>query len=102
MTVYRVEIDRSVYEDLEDLKQFFRSVMSRDGAHRYIEAIQGEMMSLSVFADCFAESRMQIIRKVHPHARRMVSRNRKLVYVFHIEGDVVVIDRIMKTSMIIQ
>lgn len=100
MTVYRVEVDRSVLEDIEELKQFLRSVMSQEGAHRYIEAMNGEMMSLSVFADCFSESRMQAIRKVHPHARRMVSRNCKWVYVFHMEGDVVVIDRILKSKMI--
>ena len=100
MTVYKVEIDESVREDVEGLKQFLRSVMSREGAHRYIEAIYGEMMSLSVFADCFGESRSMTIRAVHPHARRMVSRNRKFVYVFHLEGDVVVIDRILKAKMI--
>ena len=30
----------------------------------------------------------------------MVSHNRKFVYVFHIEDDVVVIDRILKSKMI--
>ena len=100
MRVYRVEVARTVYEDLEDLKEFLRSVMSQEGAHRYIDVMNGEMMSLSVFADCFAESRMQTIRNIHPHARRMVSHNRKWVYVFHIEGDIVVIDRILKAKMI--
>jgi plasmid stabilization system protein ParE len=100
MTVYKVEIDQSVHEDVEELKRFLRSVMSREGAHRYIEALYGEMLSLSVFADCFGASRSQTIRAIHPHARRMVSRNRKYVYVFHIEEDVVVIDRILNAKMI--
>lgn len=100
MTVYKVEIDQSVHEDVEELKRFLRSVMSREGAHRYIEALYGEIMSLSVFADCFGDCRSQTIRAIHPHARRMVSRNRKYVYVFHIEEDVVVIDRILNAKMI--
>ena len=100
MTVYKVEIDKSVLEDVDEIKRFLRSVMSREGAHKYIDALYGEMMSLSVFADCFAESRSQTIRLVHPHARRMVSRNCKYVYVYHLEGDVVVIDRILKAKMI--
>ena len=100
MTVYRVEIDKSVHEDLEELTQFLHSVMSREGTHRYIEALYGEMMSLSLFANSFGESRSQTIRAVHPHARRMVSHNRKFVYVYHIEDEVVVIDRILKASMI--
>ena len=102
MKVYKVEVNGSVFEDIEDLKEFLRSVMSQEGAHRYIEVMNGEMMSLSVFADCFAESRMQTIRNIHPHARRMISRNRKWAYVFHIENDIVVIDRILKSKMIIR
>jgi plasmid stabilization system protein ParE len=100
MTVYKVEIDKSVSEDMEELRSFLRSVMSREGAHRYIEALYGEMLSLSVFANCFAESRSLTIRAIHPHAHRMVSHNRKYIYVYHFEGDVVVIDRILKASMI--
>lgn len=102
MTIYRVEIGKTVLEDVEELKGFLRYVMSREGAHRYIEAMYGELMSLSVYADCFAVSRSQTIRAIHPQARRMVSHNRKFVYVFHIEGDVVVIDRILKSKMITQ
>lgn len=100
MTVYKVEIDQSVQEDVDELKRFLRSVLSREGAHRYIEALYGEMMSLSVFADYFGVSRSQTIRAIHPHARRMVSRNRKYVYIFHIEENIVVVDRILKAKMI--
>ena len=100
MTVYKVEIDESVREDVEDLKQFLRSVMSREGAHRYIEAIYGEMMSLSVFADCFAESRSTTIRRVHPGARRMVSHNKRWVYIFHVEDETVIVDRIRPSKLI--
>ena len=102
MKVYRVEIGKSVLADVDELKSFLRSVMSREGAHRYIDAMYGEMMSLSVCANCFAVSRSQTIRAIHPQARRMVSHNRKFVYVFHIEDDVVVIDRILKSKMITQ
>ena len=100
MTVYKVRLSLSVNEDLEELKLFLNDVMSREGAHRYIDTIVGELMSLSVFADCFGKSRYQTIRAIHPQARRMVSRNRKFVYVFHIDGDIVYIDRILKAKMI--
>ena len=102
MKVYRVEIGKSVLADVDELKSFLRSVMSREGAHRYIDAMYGELMSLSVCADCFPLSRSATIRTVHPQARRMVSHNHKFVYVFYIEDDVVVIDRILKSKMITQ
>lgn len=100
MTIYRVRVEHSALTDIRELQQFLLSVMSREGAHRYLDAMNGEMMSLSVFADCFGESRSQIIRTIHPHARRMVSRNHKFVYVFHLEGDIVYIDRILNAKMI--
>ena len=100
MTVYKVRVEKTALADIQDLYQFLLTVKSRDGAHRYIEAMNDEMMSLSVFADCFAESRSRTIRAVHPHARRMVSRNRKFDYVYHLEGDIVYIDRILKAKLI--
>ena len=100
MTIYRVRVEHSALTDIRELQQFLLSVMSREGAHRYLDAMNGEMMSLSVFADCFGKSRYQTIRAIHPQARRMVSRNRKFVYVFHIDGDIVYIDRILKAKMI--
>ena len=45
-------------------------------------------------------SRYADIRAIHPRARRMVSHNRKWVYVFHIEDGVVVVDRIFPMKMI--
>ena len=37
---------------------------------------------------------------IHPQARRMVSHNKKWNYIFHIEDDIVIIDRIMPSKMI--
>lgn len=100
MTVYIVRVEKSALEDIQELYQFLLTVKSKEGAHQYIIAMNDEMMSLSVFANCFALSRSKTIRAIHSHARRMVSHNRKYVYVFHIEGDIVYIDRILKASMV--
>lgn len=100
MIVYRVRVEKSALEDIQELYQFLLTVKSKEGAHQYINAMNDEMMSLSVFANCFTLSRSKTIRAIHSHARRMVSHNRKYVYVFHIEGDIVYIDRILKVSMV--
>ena len=55
-----------------------------------------------MYADCFAESRSETIRLIHPHARRMLSHNKKWNYVFHIENEWVILDRILPSKMIIQ
>jgi plasmid stabilization system protein ParE len=101
MRLYRkVEIDPSADEDIDELYDYLVEVMSYDSARRYVLAMIDEVNSLVVYADCFAESRSATIRQVHPRARRMVSHNKKWVYVFYIEDDIVVVDRILKGKMI--
>lgn len=59
-----------------------------------------EILSLSILADIYLPSHFADIRRYHPHARRMVSHNKRLVYVFHIEDDTVVVDRIIPSKLI--
>lgn len=37
---------------------------------------------------------------IHPQARRMVSHNKRWVYVFHIDGDFAIVDRILSSKNI--
>lgn len=59
-----------------------------------------EVMSLSVFADLYRQSPMADIRQYHPKARRMVSHNKRWVYIFHVEGEIVIVDRIRPAKTI--
>lgn len=103
MQVYqKVEIDSSADEDINELFCFLVDVMSYESARRYVLAMIDEVNTLAVFADCFVESRSLTIKRIHPRARRMVSHNKKWIYVFHIEDDIVVVDRVLKSSMITQ
>ena len=51
MTTYKVKIHRSALRDLDKLHEYLISVMSQDGANRYIDAMMDEVKSLSIFAD---------------------------------------------------
>ena len=100
MKVYKVEVAASARLDVDELADFLFENMSQEAAYRYLDMIGLEMKSLAIYADCFSESRSLIIKAIHPHARRMVSHNHKWNYVFHIEDDIVVIDRLLKSKMI--
>ena len=100
MTVYRVEMRESALRDLAELRDFLRTVMSRDGSHRYVENMRNEVQSLAVFADLYRPSTMADIRQYHPRARRMVSHNKRWVYIFHVEDDLVIVDRIRPAKTI--
>lgn len=101
MRTYNVRILKSAEADIEDLADFLFKTLSREGAYRYLDFMQQEVLSLSIYADCFSESHSKTIRSVHPRARRMISHNHKWVYVFRIEGDTVLVDRILHSSAII-
>lgn len=100
MTTYKVRIDKSAESDLRDMFGFLISVMSRDGANRYIDMITNEILSLSILADIYPPSHHADIRRYHSRARRMVSHNKRWVYIFHIEDDTVIVDRILPSKLI--
>ncbi len=100
MKVYKVRIRRSAMRDLGELEDFLISVMSQVGANKYIDTMIAEVMSLSVLADLYRPSTMADIRQYHPQARRMVSHNRRWVYIFHLEDDIVIVDSIRPSKTI--
>ena len=100
MKVYRVRLSHSVMRDLGELEDFLKSVMSQAGANRYIDTMIDEVMSLSVFAGVYHTSPMADIRQYHPKARRMVSHNKRWVYIFHVEDDTVIVDLIRPAKVI--
>ncbi len=100
MTTYKIRIDDSAESDLRHLFDFLINVMSRDGANRYIDMITNEVLSLFILANVYSPSQYADIRRYHPQARRMVSHNKRWVYIFHIEDDSVIIDRILPAKLI--
>lgn len=100
MRIYKVRVLQSAEADIDELADFLYEKLSREGAYRYLDSMRNEVMSLSVYTDCFSEAHSKTILSIHPKARRMVSHNHKWAYVFHIEGDTVFVDRILHSSLI--
>lgn len=100
MITYKVLIRKSALSDLDNLLDFLKTVMSREGANRYVNIMVSEVQSLSILAGLYQPSRSVVLRRIHPKARRMLSHNRKWNYVFHIQDDLVVVDRILPSKLI--
>jgi len=100
MKTYKVFISESANQDIEKLVDFLFTKLSRESSESYINLMIQEVNSLSLFADCFALSRSKVIRAIHLEARRMISHNHKWNYIFHIEKELVVVDRIIASKMI--
>ena len=100
MKTYNVKIKAAADADLMNLALFLRKVMSIEGAWKYHQNMLNEVNSLSILADLYQPSHYADIRRYHPRARRMVSHNKRWDYIFHIEDDTVVVDRIIPSKLI--
>ena len=100
MKTYNVKINAAANADLMSLAFFLRKVMSIEGAWKYHQNMLNEVNSLSILADLYQPSHYADIWRYHPRARRMVSHNKRWVYIFHIDDDTVVVDRIIPSKLI--
>ena len=99
MQIFEVRISQKALCDMDVLREFLNGLMSEDGAVRYASTMRDEIKLLSVCAECMSRSTSTTIRQIHPKARRMVSHNHRWIYVYHIECDIVIVDRIIPAKM---
>ena len=99
MRIYEVRISLSARADMESLRIFLDEMLSEEGAVRYANNMRAEIKMLAIYADCYGCSTSKTLRLIHPKARRMVSHNRRWIYVYHIDGDYVIVDRILPAKM---
>lgn len=99
MKVFEVRISQKALNDMGALRIFLNNMMSEESAIRYANAMRAEINDLSVYANFTARTSSKTLRQIHPDARRMVSHNRRWIYIYHIEEDVVIVDRIIPAKM---
>lgn len=80
MKTFNVKIHDTAEADIEELADFLFENLSRESAYRYLDFMRQEAKSLSVYANCFSESRSKTIQAIHPNACRMVSHNHKWAF----------------------
>ena len=102
MRDYKVIVSRAARVDFLEIRLFLLGVLSLQGAEKYANAMRAEIKSISIYADCFQRSGSKQVLNIHPQARRMVSHNKRWVYVFHIDGDFAIVDRILSSKNIKQ
>ena len=101
MQLYEVRISLAARADMAELRKFLFEMMTEEGAIRYANSMRAEIKMLAYYANLYGRSTSMILRRIHPEARRMASHNRRWVYVYHIDGGFVIVDRILPAKMII-
>lgn len=99
MRIYEVRISHGARVDMAELRKFLKTMMTVEGAIRYANNMREEIKMLALYADLYGKSTSMTLRQIHPEARRMVSHNRRWIYVYHIEENFVVVDRILPAKM---
>ena len=99
MQIYEVRISHAARLDMADLRAFLAAMLSEEGAIRYANNMRDEIKMLAIYAELYGKTTSMTLRQIHPEARRMVSHNRRWIYIYHIEGTFVIVDRILPAKM---
>ena len=100
MKEYKVAISNLVYEDLESIGNFIISNNTKRAANKYLKSLYEDIETLKHTANSLPYSEWDVIKRIHPKAKRLLSKNKHWNIVFHISGDYVIVDRIIASSII--
>lgn len=100
MKRYRVEYDIEAESDIEAITTWVAEKTSIEYSRRYINRIFDEIDTLSYLASMLAVSKYELPKRYHPEAKTLVVGNKKLTVIFHIDGDYVIVDKILPSALI--
>lgn len=98
MREYRVIIEDDVEDYFLNLVRVVAGNTTLDSALRYVKGIRQEIERLSYIAPMFPPSKYGIARLYQ--AKTTTIANKKLTVIFHIDGDYVIVDKILPSSLI--
>lgn len=100
MRTYKVVYSKAAVSDIDSVVNYIIGIYRVESGLRYKRRIQSQLDALSHCADSFGYCRRMMVRKIHPKAKTLSIMNRRWTVVFHIEGDFVLIDRIIPSKLI--
>ena len=89
-----------VLADMEDISDFIIAVSRPSHAERYIFEILAELNTLSYLGTILQKTKYKYPKRFHPEAKMIKLHNKPMCAIFHIDGDYVIVDRILHSSMI--
>jgi len=98
MRIYQVIISYEVLSELDAVSKYIASIYRPESGHKYVNRVLGQLAALSYSADAYQYSRFTLAKAIHPKAKTITIINRKWSVVFHIDGDFVIVDRIIPSK----
>lgn len=100
MTPKKVILSETVRLDIGAISDFIISVSRPEHAERYTQNLLDELADLSYLATMRPECPWKLPKHYHGQAKTLPICRRKLTAIFHIEGDYVIVDKILPSSLI--
>lgn len=100
MKQYGVSVSKTILSEIQTIADFIISISTPEHAIRYKNQLMSEIATLSYMADIINYSRWKTAKRFHPKAKRLITKNRKWNIIFHIDGNDVVIDKLLPSKMI--
>ena len=96
----KVILSETVRLDIDAISDFIISVSRPEHAERYTQNLLDELADLSYLATIRPECPWKLPKRYHSQAKTLPICRRKLTAIFHIDGDYVIVDKIMPSSLI--
>ena len=100
MTERQVILSETVRRDIEKFSDFIISVSRPEHAERYTQKLLDELATRSDMATIRPKCEWLLPKRYHPNSKTMTICKRKLTAIFHTEGEYVIVDKILPSSMI--
>lgn len=99
MTIYSVLISEQAYKDIENLQYLIAETFSSPlAAHRYIQGVMAEILSLSYLAESFPISTSRFLLQYGFNARRINYKKMAIIYTVH--DKTVLIQRVVPGALV--
>lgn len=84
----------------DDLGLYLSKLTSMPFALQYLQRLREEVETLSYLAAMLPQSKYELPKRYHPQAKTYVIAKKKLTVIFHIDGDYVIVDKILPSALI--
>ena len=98
MLSYTVIVSNEAGDDLDEIAEYIANEYKSLSGHHFVSRILGQIQALSYSAGTYRESPYVMAKLNHPHAKTMNIIHHRWTVVFHINGEYVVVDRIIRSS----
>ena len=91
---------RVIDEDLKNVSDFISTIHTKETAQAFVKRILDEIKLLAYLADFIPITTYLDLLKLHPQAKRIITKNGKLTIVFYTENEFVKVIKIIPSKMI--